>query len=215
MECPSCGLVNPPAAERCDCGYSFTAGHAAKRATTTTGKTTACSACGGLVAKDAPSCPHCGLVRAAKKKTSPVAMGCLVTILGLVAFGFIAAIIGNSGKPPAAPVQPAKVAAAKPRLIVTVKNNELEHGYFKVSGTIENVGTVAVFSPSVTVEVYEGKTLVGKDTAYATGHMLKNMAPGASAAFESITRIAGKPERASIRWGLTIDKYDGEIRGIK
>ena len=25
MECPECGLLNPDTAERCDCGYSFTA----------------------------------------------------------------------------------------------------------------------------------------------------------------------------------------------
>lgn len=25
MTCPACGLINPPGAERCDCGYAFTA----------------------------------------------------------------------------------------------------------------------------------------------------------------------------------------------
>src|SRR5438445_290808 len=24
QDCPSCGLVNPPSAQRCDCGYDFT-----------------------------------------------------------------------------------------------------------------------------------------------------------------------------------------------
>jgi hypothetical protein len=26
MDCPRCGLISPPAAERCDCGYSFATG---------------------------------------------------------------------------------------------------------------------------------------------------------------------------------------------
>jgi hypothetical protein len=29
MDCPSCGLTNPPEAPRCDCGYDFSAGKAA------------------------------------------------------------------------------------------------------------------------------------------------------------------------------------------
>ena len=23
MDCPKCGLINPPSAQRCDCGYDF------------------------------------------------------------------------------------------------------------------------------------------------------------------------------------------------
>lgn len=26
MDCPACGLLNPPEAQRCDCGYDFHAG---------------------------------------------------------------------------------------------------------------------------------------------------------------------------------------------
>ena len=26
MECPHCGLINPPEAQRCDCGYDFESG---------------------------------------------------------------------------------------------------------------------------------------------------------------------------------------------
>lgn len=25
IDCPACGLVNPPSAQRCDCGYDFAA----------------------------------------------------------------------------------------------------------------------------------------------------------------------------------------------
>jgi hypothetical protein len=27
LECPNCGLLSPPSAMRCDCGYTFTARH--------------------------------------------------------------------------------------------------------------------------------------------------------------------------------------------
>src|SRR5258708_2360894 len=29
MDCPTCGLINPPETAQCDCGYDFTAGKAA------------------------------------------------------------------------------------------------------------------------------------------------------------------------------------------
>jgi hypothetical protein len=44
-DCPSCGLVNPPNAERCDCGYDF----AARRML------------GSLITGSPPGCQLCGV----------------------------------------------------------------------------------------------------------------------------------------------------------
>jgi hypothetical protein len=183
----------------------------------------ACRECSKEVSTEAASCPHCGAkptpAPTQKKRSRWRLFG--YAVLGLIALNVVVSALSSRGtsaprvSAPAVPVpQPAGPAAAA-KLRVTVKSGALSHGYFKVSGTIENVGTAAAFSPSVTIEVYDGKTLVGKDTAYATGHFLKNMAPGSSASFESMTRIAGGDSASSLRWSLNVDKYEAEIRGMK
>ncbi len=100
---------------------------------------------------------------------------------------------------------------AAPKLIVSLKNRTYEHGYLKLGGTVENVGTGAAFSPAIRLEVYDstGKTLLAKDTAYPAGQIMKNMTPGTSAAFESLTRIPGEPDE--IRWSLNMD-YPYELK---
>ena len=60
MECPTCGLFNPRTAERCDCGYEFTAQKVSLMDAGENPPPTYCIQCGAKAKAIAEFCHACG-----------------------------------------------------------------------------------------------------------------------------------------------------------
>jgi len=90
-------------------------------------------------------------------------------------------------------------------------NPAYEYGYLKVIGVVENVRDKSEFSPTINLRVYDSssKTLLAEETTWPAGQYLKEMNPGASAAFECIESVPGEPEH--IRYEVKIEKYDFDV----
>lgn len=56
---------------------------------------TKCPDCGSEISTEAPSCPKCGRPNAQPKKTSPMAAGCGVIVLAVIAVGVFGAIFSD------------------------------------------------------------------------------------------------------------------------
>lgn len=100
----------------------------------------------------------------------------------------------------------------QPKIELRLQNVEYEYGYFKVVGVARNVGTASAYSPTINLQVFDSKaseTLLAEDSAWPTGLWLKDMAPGASAAFELMARVPGEPSR--VRWRVSMEDYPYEI----
>jgi hypothetical protein len=58
------------------------------------------------------------------------------------------------------------------------------------------------------IEVYDGATLVGTDTAYVVG--LRDVPPGSSAAFSSYLNVVGRADDPT--WRVVINAHAGEVK---
>jgi hypothetical protein len=85
-----------------------------------------------------------------------------------------------------------------------------------VTGKFQSVGDKGAFSPALEITVYDqsgsGQPLLAKETARPVGYFLKDMPPGASAAFEAMLRIPG--DHSQITWN-TAANYPGDIKTPK
>jgi hypothetical protein len=154
-----------------------------------------CRECQASISTETATCPHCGV---------PHPHGAPVDISPKRGFGggraimwFIVILVG--GCVAAVMMSPTRTATTtststrESRFVVKVEKESYDHGYLKLVGTVENTGTAAVFSPSLKIRVSRGGTVLAEDTVWPAGMMMKNVQPGARAAFESITRVPSEP----------------------
>jgi hypothetical protein len=95
--------------------------------------------------------------------------------------------------PPAA--QPAKQPVA-PRPLLRIRLTEAKYNDFahwvEIEGTVKNIGTKAVFSPTIRGDAYsKDGILLGQDHAFPEGQAFTHMAPGVAAGFSMLIPVKG------------------------
>jgi hypothetical protein len=118
--------------------------------------------------------------------------------------GADAACTGSGGIPASAP-------APKHEAKLLIHDHvTYEGGYVKITGKIENIGDRDVFSPIITLRVWDqhGTLLAQDEGIYPAGQLFTHMHPGASAAFESMVHVPGEP--SYVNWDVSVGKYQFE-----
>ncbi len=82
------------------------------------------------------------------------------------------------------------------RVHITVTKSTYESGYLDVVGTVENTGTVPVYSLELNLKVMNdaGDTVLASGTTWPAGCFMEDFAPGAKAAFEFVELVPGEPQ---------------------
>ena len=99
-----------------------------------------------------------------------------------------------------------------PHLSAVVIKAVFEHGYFTTTGTVENTGAIAAFSPAIELRIHDhtGKVLLASDTAHAAGTMLAELTHGQKSAFEHVTRVPGD-HPWGILWKICVPGFPSQV----
>lgn len=130
-----------------------------------------CPDCGKEVSDIAPSCPNCGRPinlqnhspaqsQPPNKKTSPIAMGCLVFLLIVFGLWVIGSLMsgGSSSKliSPSSTQQPS--VDSGPQLELITYNWHTEHGYAILEGQVKNISSQSLKSVIALASFYDANS---------------------------------------------------------
>ncbi|MGB7592555.1 MAG: FxLYD domain-containing protein [Terriglobia bacterium] len=127
-----------------------------------------CPDCGRDVSDAAPSCPNCGRptrvqtpapgqVAPSKKKTSPLAWGCLVVLLGVLGLFVLAALLVDHSATDRARSPEVGGAPAAPQLELKNFGWHTEYGYAILEGQVTNISAVPLKNVTAVASFYDAK----------------------------------------------------------
>ena len=87
-------------------------------------------------------------------------------------------------------------------ITLKVSGVSYEYGFFKATAIATNTGDADIFSPSITLQVWdsENKVKLAETTSWPAGTLFKNFEPGESAAAEFIVSVPGGPSQVKYKF---------------
>ncbi len=127
-----------------------------------------CPDCGRDVSDAAPSCPNCGRptrvqapppgqVAPSKKKTSPLAWGCLVVLLGVLGLFVLAALLVDHSTTDRVRSPEVGGPPAAPQLELKGFSWHTEYGYAILEGQVTNVSSQPLKNVTAVASFYDAK----------------------------------------------------------
>jgi len=152
-----------------------------------------------------------------KKENKPNTIGAISALIVLVLVGYFAyqclgtpsksTIVSTPTPTHSPPAVTYSTPSSKPgRLQLDVQSAKYQYGFLEVHGVVTNTGGFAIYSPQITIQVWDetGKIKLAEEPAWPAGTFLKYMQPGEQAAIDFYVSVGSEPKTVKYKF-LTND----------